>query len=55
MKQIDLTRWTVRNSHGNRSCKLVHEIVNIYIAVDVVDMKHNLYIKASYKKNNISI
>ena len=31
----------------NRRCKLLHEVVNIYIAVDVLDMRHNLYLIAS--------
>jgi len=49
-KQIDPTNN--QNSHKKRSCKLMHEIVDIYIAVDVLDMKHNLYMIASYKKSD---
>ena len=29
--------------------------LNIYIAIDVVDMKHNLYMIASYKKKDIHV
>ena len=46
-----------------RFCPLKPEIarfsiefrLNIYIAIDVVDMKHNLYMIASYKKNDIHV